>query len=114
MTRISTPAVPPLWKSPDPPKVNTTAPVDPWWGHPLPGGEPFRQRPPLDPTPLPTRPANSRHPLTGAPTWRPELGDDPLPPSTSTGEQHPPANARSPITGALLVMRGPVPKDWQL
>ena len=101
---IRTPDIPPLWGFlPDPP-------VDPWVGDPIP--EPFPQRPPLGP-PLLQRAPNSRHPLTGAPTWRPELGDQPLPPFQRY-EVTP--NARHPVTGALLYFRSGevIPPGWEI
>jgi hypothetical protein len=101
-----TPDIPPLWGAiPDPPVIRTTSPVDVWFGYPR---DPLPQRPPIG-DPMMQRPPNSRHPVTGAPTWRPEFGDDPLPPSWNVQSA---ANGAHPITGAPTFVADRPPTGW--
>lgn len=103
---ISTPNIPPLWHEPEPPIIRTQAPVDPWFGNTL--DAPFQQRPPYGP-PMPRRTPNGRHPVTGAPIWVPEFGDQPLPPSWNAQVQ---ANGTHPITGAPNFVAQRPPTGW--
>ena len=104
---IVTPDIPKLWGDlPAPPKINTQAPVDPWFGFTL--DAPFPQRPPVG-GPMPTRPPNSRNPVTGAPTWRPEEGTNSLPPSWNVQAA---ANGVHPITGAPNYTPERPPTGW--
>ena len=103
---IETPDIPPLWAEPEPPIVNMAPPVDPWFGYTWENPPP--QRPPVG-GPMPIREPNSRNPATGAPTWRPEEGNNPLPPSWNTQVA---ANGVHPITGAPNYTPARVPNGW--